>query len=238
MVISYRPRARLSLLSRRNFFYRVSNKELEALQAFSFLDDISISISSPEEENEASGIGSEYLFSMDYEKEQDDEQIQVIPMLITVDNDDELERDEIMPNIENASLTELIPEVIDGEMGRCCEVYENDDVKNLETTEVVIHNMEERDCLVDSLSWTEEQDLIVSLKGDSTEKHDKIQVMKTDITEVNSDPVEDDGFHDRHLHAPPSPPLSVVLDRLSLSDSCTESYFGSDSGGSSFLGGK
>lgn len=68
----------------RNFYYRWSNKELEALQSFSFLDDISIS--NPDEGDEISDkFSSECLLSMDFEKEQvdndnvADEQKQVIP---------------------------------------------------------------------------------------------------------------------------------------------------------------
>lgn len=222
MVISYRPRVRLNLSSRRNFYYRMSDKELDALKAFSFLDDIFVS--SPEE----SGASfSDYLFAMDYEQEDDDQK--QISM-----KDDEVVLDEHLPNIrKDSSLIELVPGVIGNDLNQRSGSLEND-VKTMATTEVLIAT--EESCI----PWTEEDDTVTEFSLPLREgKGIELQLTKTDddVIDVGSDPVEDDGFHDKQVQAPPSPPLSV-LDRLSLSDSCTESYFGSDSGGSSFLGGK
>ena len=230
MVISYRPRVRLGLLNRRNFYYRVSDKELEAVQAFNFLDDITIS--SPDEDESCSKC-SEYIFFMDYEQEQGDEQKEAVPSTVTKED---VVRDEYMPNMEeNGSLIELVPETV-GIDGETISDSSLSDVKILNSTEVVINNGEPH-FLGDDLSWAEQY--VSNMVDELLESSDiKSPSSKTELMDVNIDSVEDDGFHDKQVNAPPSPPLFVALDHLSLSDSCTESYFGSDSGGSSFIGGK
>lgn len=246
MVISYRPRVRLNLVNRRNFYYRVSDKELDALRAFNFLDEFSVS-SQSENENEASC--SEYLFSMEYEPEQDVEQKQVDPLiesdvvedeeLMEDEQKDEMVQDEHMPNInENISLIENLNVPGTTEIRRespDCDLQRG-------TMEIVGKDGDSEDCLADSLLWSEEQDIVDNFVDQFLNETCEITfrgISKGDVIEVNDDAIEDDGFHDnKPANAPPSPPLSVALDRLSLSDSCTESYFGSDSGGSSFLGGK